>query len=307
MPATTALIGLDWGTSALRAYRIAGDGAVIERKSSPLGILRVEDGDFEGTLERELGAWLADAPDAPVIACGMIGSRQGWVEVPYARCPAGAAELAGGLRRHATASRRILHFVPGLSVIEDGMPDVMRGEETQIIGALGDRAGPALFVLPGTHSKWALAEGGRIVWFATFMTGELFGVLERHSILGRLMSDDRSDPKAFARGFRFAGAGGGGLLRRLFSARTLALFDRLPASGVRSYLSGLLIGTEIEEALAWTGDRVALDEVILVGGAELAASYRRALEEKGIGVRLAAEDAAARGLFSIASMTGLPG
>jgi 2-dehydro-3-deoxygalactonokinase len=210
------------------------------------------------------------------------------------------------LRRHATARGRTLRFVPGLSMIaDDGVPDVMRGEETQIVGALGERTEPALFVLPGTHSKWALAEGGRVVWFATFMTGELFGVLQRHSILGRLMTGDLPDPGAFERGLRFAGEGGSGLLKRLFSARTLGLFDRLPASAIGSYLSGLLIGTEVEEALAWTRPRITPGEVTVIGGAELAASYHGALEAKGMRARLAANDAAARGLFRIARTAGL--
>ena len=180
----------------------------------------------------------------------MITWRQGWVEVPYCPCPAGSAELAAALAAPRDRGRAAIHFVPGLSLIgADGVPDVMRGEETQIIGAVGGgRAvrGRRAIVLPGTHSKWALAEDGRIVWFATFMTGELFAVLKEHSILGRLMAGDAHDDAAFARGLAYAQSGPGGLLKRLFSVRTLGLFDR--AAGERrspSYLSGLLIGSEI--------------------------------------------------------------
>ena len=121
----------------------------------------------------------------------MITSRQGWVEVPYCPCPAGSDEIARALWRHETGAGRTIHFVPGLSIVgADGVPDVIRGEETQIVGEVGDAPGGRLLVLPGTHSKWARSEDGRVVWFATFMTGELFGVLKEHSILGRLMAGD---------------------------------------------------------------------------------------------------------------------
>ena len=301
-----ALIGLDWGTSSFRAYRIDGAGAVLERKSAPAGIMQIEDGDFERALERQVGPWLDDAPDRPVIACGMIASRQGWVEAPYATCPAGIDDLARALLRHATGRGRAIHFVPGLSYLgEGGVPDVIRGEETQILGAIETGGGERLLVLPGTHSKWALAEGGRIVWFATFMTGELFGVLKRHSILGRLMQGEEHDPDAFRQGLAYAGEAGSGLLKRLFSARTLGLFDRLPPAGIASYLSGLLIGTEIAEALTWTRERAAQGEVTVIGASDLAERYRQALEERGVAASRAGEDIAAQGLFRIARAGGL--
>ncbi len=296
----TALIGLDWGTSSFRAYRIEADGRIAERRAARTGILQITDDDFEGALRREIGAWLEADPGAPVLASGMITSRQGWVEVPYVRCPAGAPALARALLARELRDRR-MHFVPGLSILaDDGVPDVMRGEETQIVGEIGAGAGPRLMVLPGTHSKWALAEGGRITWFATFMTGELFAVLSAHSILGRLMNGDEHDEAAFARGLAYAGEGGSGLLKRLFSARTLGLFGDLPGSGIGSYLSGLLIGTEIAEALAWTRARGAEREIRVIGGAELADLYRFALEAKGLRARRGVDDAAAQGLFRIA-------
>jgi 2-dehydro-3-deoxygalactonokinase len=299
-----ALIGIDWGTTAFRACRIAADGAVLEARSAAAGILKVARGDFAAVLEREIGPWLKAAPDVPVIASGMITSRQGWHEVPYCACPAGSAELAAGLARHASDGGRVIHFVPGVSIIgADGVPDVIRGEETQIVGEA--RSGRAAVVLPGTHSKWAFVEDGRIVWFATFMTGELYGVLKEHSILGRLMAEgDAPDDAAFARGLAYAQEGPGGLLRRLFSARTLGLFDRLPASGISDYLSGLLIGSEIAEALpclpgAPTG------EITVIGDSVLAERYRQALAAAGLGVRAAADGASARGQLRIARAAGL--
>jgi 2-dehydro-3-deoxygalactonokinase len=299
-----ALIGVDWGTTTFRAYRIAADGGVIEAREAAAGILAVRDGDFAGVLTREIGAWL-EAEQAPVLASGMIGSRQGCLEVPYCPCPAGSAQLAAALARHP--DRPGLHFVPGLARTgAAGVPDVIRGEETQIVGEVGDLPGRHLLVLPGTHSKWALAEEGVITWFATFMTGELFAVLKEHSILGRLKQGEADDQAAFARGLAFARTGTGGLLKRLFSARTLGLFDLLPPTGIAAYLSGLLIGSEVEEALA--GLPVAADaEIRVIGASGLAGRYRGALAARGLRVRPAREDAGARGQWLIAREAGLIG
>jgi 2-dehydro-3-deoxygalactonokinase len=311
MSPPAALIGLDWGTTSFRAYRLDAAGAVLEAKTAAAGILKVTGGDFEGALEREIGPWLADAPGLPVIASGMITSRQGWVEVPYCACPAGSPEIAGALVRHETGAGRIVHFVPGLSIVgADGVPDVIRGEETQIIGAVGELGGGIgaapggrLLVLPGTHSKWAQVVDGRIVWFATFMTGELFEVLKEHSILGRMMAGERDDDAAFRRGLGYARAGG--LLKRLFSARTLGLFGALPESGAASYLSGLLIGTELREALDCLEQAPAGQEITVVGAADLSRRYLAAIADVGLRSRRAADDAGARGLFLIARAAGL--
>jgi len=304
MVGQAALIGIDWGTTSFRAYRIGAGGAVIESHEEPAGILAVRDGDFESMLTREIGAWLQAEPGLPVIASGMITSRQGWLEVPYCACPAGSAQIADALMRHP--ARSDLHFVPGLSLVgADGVPDVIRGEETQIVGEVGDQPGRHLLVLPGTHSKWALAEDGLITWFATFMTGEVFAVLKEHSILGRLMQGEVDDHAAFERGLAYARGGEGGLLRRLFSARTLGLFDLLPEAGIASYLSGVLIGSEIEEALACLDAPPGDGQVRVIGGSKLAWRYRGALATQGLRVRPARNDATARGHFMIARAAGL--
>ncbi len=304
-----ALIGIDWGTTSFRAYRIAADGRVLETRTAAAGILAIEGGAFEAVLEREVGPWLAAAPDLPVIASGMITSRQGWVEVPYCGCPAGSAELANALGRHTTGAGRVLHFVPGLALIgADGVPDVIRGEETEIVGELGGKPGDArgrAFVLPGTHSKWLLARDGRIVWFATFMTGEVFAVLKAHSILGRLMAGETADAEAFARGLAYGRGGPGGLLKRLFSARTLGLFDQLPADGIASYLSGLLIGSEVAEAQSCLPDLPGGGEITVIGGSDLAARYRLAIEAAGLRARAGHPQAGARGQLRIARAAGL--
>jgi 2-dehydro-3-deoxygalactonokinase len=306
MGENAALIGIDWGTTSFRAYRLDGAGNVLEARSSPAGILKIQGGGFEVVFEREIGPWLRAARDLPVIASGMITSRQGWVEVPYCPCPAGSVEIAGALLRHVTGAGRAIYFVPGLSMVgADGVPDVIRGEETEIIGEVGEAPGRRLLVLPGTHSKWALVENGRIVWFATFMTGEAFAVLKEHSILGRLMAGDAHDEDAFRRGLAYARSSGGGLLKRLFSARTLGLFGQLPASGIASYLSGLLIGSELREALDCL-ERPALgEEITVVGTSDLIGRCLAAIEDAGLRGRAARADAGARGQFLIARAAGL--
>ncbi|MFI4988149.1 MAG: 2-dehydro-3-deoxygalactonokinase, partial [Alphaproteobacteria bacterium] len=303
---------LDWGTSSLRAFLVAADGSILARASAPHGILNVPGQDFAGTFEAIAGPWLARHPALPALASGMIGSRQGWREVPYAQAPAGLAELARGLVSVAGRAGHRLAIVPGVAYrAAAAPPDVMRGEETQILGSLvADSGGRQLFVLPGTHSKWALVEDGRIVWFATFMTGELYAVLKAHSILGRLMAGDADDAASFRRGLAQAAeasAAAGGLLHKLFSARSLALFDELPAAGVASYLSGLLIGHELGEALASLAERLAAPPGIVrvIGEPALARLYRTALSGRGVEVHLAEENVVALGLLRIAQAAGL--
>src|SRR5512132_1600549 len=206
---TPKLIALDWGSTAARAYLMAAEGDVIGQRSAPLGILNVQNGDFEGALLELCGPWLMVRTETPIVAAGMIGSRQGWVEAPYVECPVGLAELSAKLTPIEIAKRRTLWIVPGVSMTgADGVPDVMRGEETQIFGALTvaeRQKGSGLFVLPGTHSKWVRVEDGRIVWIKTFMSGDLFSVLVAHSILGKLIVEGGTpDEGAFERGIEHA-------------------------------------------------------------------------------------------------------
>jgi 2-dehydro-3-deoxygalactonokinase len=305
MEGPAALIGIDWGTTSFRAWRIDESGNVLEARAVAAGILKVPGGAFEAALEREIGDWLGARPSA-VIASGMITSRQGWLEVPYCPCPAGRAEIAAGLVRHRTGKGCEIHFVPGLSLLgEDGVPDVMRGEETQILGELGEEREPRLMVLPGTHSKWALTKDNRIVWFATFMTGEVYGLLKEHSILGRLMHDDTPDETAFRRGLAYARRRSGGLLGKLFSARTLGLFEQLPGEAIGSYLSGLLIGAEIAAAVQCIPAPDAAAEITVIGESAFAERYRIALDAAGLPARRAADQASARGHMVIARAAGL--
>jgi 2-dehydro-3-deoxygalactonokinase len=302
MPDATRLIAIDWGTSSARAYALGGHGEIVSEMSAPLGVQRVAAGDFAGALATLCGGQVAAG--VPLIACGMIGSRQGWVEAPYCECPAGFDAIAAGLTQVPGTA---LAIVPGL-VCRDarGVPDVMRGEETQIFGALPD--GPTekqAVVLPGTHSKWAIVGRHGIEGFATFMTGELYSVLREHSILGRLATGG-ADASAFGQGVRASLREGAALTHDLFSVRTLALTGALASEGVADYLSGLLLGAEVAAARRWLErQKLAAVPVTLIGDAALCARYHAALPMANVAATIGPVDAAARGLWRIACHAGI--
>lgn len=300
----TALIAIDWGTSSLRAWRLDASGKIFEGRRDSLGILKVENGNFPAAFEHVVGDWVKASPHVPVLMAGMIGSRQGWVEAPYAACPASLGVLAENLASVPGHDR--VRIVPGLSFREaDAAPDVMRGEETQIFGLERD---DALVILPGTHSKWTSLRGGTIGWFASFMTGEVYDVLKRHSILGRMMKDGAQDcvPAGFSAGLRYALSGKAGTLQALFSTRTRGLFGELSEQESAGYLSGLLIGAEIREGLAALRARkIEPKEAVLAGADALVSLYASALAQAGIATTIAGEDCSARGLHRIARMAKL--
>lgn len=293
------MIGVDWGTTSLRAYRLDAAGAVLDRREGARGILSVPGGGFPAALDSEVRPWL-DAGEELVLLCGMVGSRQGWLEAPYLPCPAGPAEIAAALTPLPFAGARCL-LVPGLSTRgPEGVPDVMRGEETKLIGLLaelGDGA-EATLCLPGTHSKWARLEGGRVSGFRTRMTGEARAVLLEHSILGRLSAPARApaDDESFRRGVRRS-RDGGGLLHHLFGARSLGLMGELAPADTEGYLSGLLIGHEVRAAVE--DGAAAAGTVHLAGSATLCRLYALAFDEYGVPHRRHDPDIAARGLHRI--------
>lgn len=306
MARSTALIGVDWGTTSARAYRLDGDGAVLETRAAPLGIQQVRD-HFGEALATLLGDWRDES--VPRLACGMIGSRQGWIEAPYVECPVGEAALVRGI---VETPDRALKIVPGLVDRDDeGVPDVMRGEETQIVGAVARGGSATLAVLPGTHGKWAIVRDGTIETFVTYMTGEVYAVLREHSILGRMVGAGSAAfaAESFARGVRAAltrQRGADTLLHRLFGARTLALRAELASEDTGDYLSGLLIGSEVAAGREWArGHGLPAASVLLVGSPALCARYAAALHEAGIAAEHGPDDAAARGLWRIAQAADL--
>lgn len=287
------MIGVDWGTSNFRAFRMTSGGVIRDRRSGQRGIMNVPDNRFADTLREEIGPWLA-AGENHVLLSGMIGSRQGWKEAPYLSCPAGAPEIGAALVEIEFDWAQV-KLVPGLSATDEaGVAEVMRGEETQVLGVLEAMGGSALACLPGTHSKWATVESGRIVGFATHMTGEAFGALRGHTILGRMMREGPSDGAPFDEGVRRA-ADTGGLLHHIFGARAQVLAGRLAETDAAAYLSGILIGHEVRSALAERQGEV----VHVIGTPDLTALYARAISAHGGFPERHDGEAAARGLALI--------
>ncbi len=285
----SAFLACDWGTTNLRAWVVAEDGAVLRERDFPLGVSRLQPGEAAKRFRDEVRPAL-QAESLPAILCGMIGSNLGWKAVDYLPCPVSLDDLRGALAAVAEDVR----IVPGLrgpGVTE--APDVMRGEETQVFGWL--RRDPArlngrhLLCHPGTHAKWVLVEDGRIVRFVTAMTGELFAVLRTHSVLKSRSPPD--DEAAFDAGVDAAGDGGA-LAVRLFSARSRVTAGGAPMETTPSYLSGLLIGAEIAAAPGLLDARVN-GPVVLLGEASLCRWYERALARRGVAAERHDGDAAA--------------
>src|SRR5580692_2095267 len=300
------LIAIDWGSSSFRAYLISPDGEILDEVASGDGIGSVAAGAYPATLKRLIGRWLEVYPSLLVVASGMVGSRHGWREAAYVKCPAGPNEVAAQLTPVEAEGRRI-HLAAGLSYVDEAaQPDVMRGEETEIFGVAD--AGARLIVLPGSHSKWAKVDGDRVVAFKTFVTGELFAALRDHTVAGAFAraASPKSPGEAFALGVRRGAAaasceGKSGLLGLLFGARALPLMRALLDDDAGEYLSGLLIGAEIGE-----GRRLSPGETPHLAGAEaLVERYLAAFEAIGASARAAPSRAAARGLFRIAHDGGL--
>lgn len=308
------LIGLDWGTSSLRAYRFGENGQVLDTRELAQGIMQVRGGAFDQALAEACGDWRTAEPALPMIACGMIGSAQGWREVPYCSAPASAQSLAEGLLAVPVQGGGQLNIVPG--ILQNGaLPNVMRGEETQVFGLLEalqddqDTTRPALIGLPGTHSKWVKADTDRIQHFDTFMTGELYAAACAHTILARTQRpSDSFQGEAFDRGVKVAlsDAGRLGVLATLFSARTLGLTGALAPTEQADYLSGLMIGHETS-ALVQANPRLSQPgaRVVLIGNTCLCQRYERALAACGLGHVEIAANATERGLWRIALAAGL--
>lgn len=246
--AEPALVAVDWGTSRLRAALLDETGEVLERSSADEGIMHVEGGRWAETLDRHVGGWLRQKPSMRVVMAGMIGSRNGWVEAPYAECPADWSEIAAKMALVRRADGGEVWIAPGLFTRNaDGIPDVMRGEETLIAGS---HVAEGVMVTLGTHCKWATLKDGRIETFASFMTGEFFSALKDHTILGRL-AENPEDNAGFVKGLT-AAKRKGGLLHTAFQTRTTVLLGDMPGTQVDPFLSGLLIGSEILGGLELT-------------------------------------------------------
>ena len=302
MHMTRPVMAIDWGTSSLRGARLGTSGQVLESREFPRGILTVPPGQFEAVFDELFGDWMQE-PGALCLISGMAGSRQGWQEAPYCPCPAGFAELSQHL---LWLQPDRMALVPGLSCTSADTlhtPDVMRGEEVQIFGALQlTGRDNATLVLPGTHSKWVQVHSGRVMQFQTFMTGEVFALMSQHSILGKTLDlNGAFDPAIFLQGVDQSQRAGS-VLHHLFAVRTLGLFDRLSAAQLPSYLSGLLIGEELRTQSV----PLAQGPVVLIGSDTLTQRYSLALQHLGMACQSHGAQATWAGLFALASACSHP-
>jgi 2-dehydro-3-deoxygalactonokinase len=279
---TEGYIAVDWGTTNRRAWRLGADGALAGEMEDDRGILAVPKGGFHGAVA-EIRTGLGDLP---MLMAGMIGSNRGWVEAPYVRCPAGLPELAARL---CWIEGEQAAIVPGAAYDSDGAADVMRGEEVQLLGAYAEGwVGPdSVLCHPGTHNKWVRLEDGRIAAFRTIMTGELFNLLKKHSILADLLALPAEPGPAFEAGVR-QGLDGDDLTAELFSVRARTLLGKAPSDDASAYVSGLLIGADLKVGLRLAGS----DEVVVIGRPDLTRLFCAALQAVGRPARTIDGDAA---------------
>jgi len=296
---------VDWGTSSFRLWIIGEDGAVVAERRSAEGMTTAAKTGFHAVLDNHLSAVSAPA-HLPIIICGMAGARQGWKEAGYLETPAALSAIAS----HAIAVPdvdRDIRILPGLSQRNDQHPDVMRGEETQLLGAAGMLGGGRhLVCMPGTHSKWVRLADGTVEGFSTFMTGELFEVISRHTILSHAVADAdgfAAESPAFAEAVRSARENPALATNLLFSVRAEQLLNNTGAADARARLSGTLIGLEIAGALAAAG---RVDGICLVASGGLGALYRTALESQGLTVRVVDADEAVRAGLAAAAQAIWP-
>lgn len=265
-------IAVDWGTTNLRAYSMQG-ATVVARAESDDGMGKLSPDGFEPALRKITGHWCVD--DLPVVACGMVGSRQGWVEAPYRSVP--CTPMAETLARAPCQRGASVHIVPGLAQRDPA--DVMRGEETQIAGFLSLNPGwDGVLCLPGTHTKWAQLSAGEVVSFQTFMTGELFALLSEASVLRHSVSAEGWNDDAFSEAVSAAISKPERLAQRLFGLRATGLLQGANAAATRAALSGYLIGAELAAARPyWLGQNVAI-----LGSGSQALAYRSSLALQGV-------------------------
>ena len=272
-------IAVDWGTSNVRAWAMSAQGAVLDRTQSPKGMASLTRDAFEPALIEMIGPWLQGP--ATVIACGMVGARQGWIEAPYATTP--CAPLPAGLITAPTTTPGLtVRIIPGIR--QNSPADVMRGEETQIAGFVAQNPGwDGVLCLPGTHTKWVQISASEVVSFQTFMTGELFATIGTQTVLRHSVATEGWDDAAFAQALADSMARPERMAARMFSLRAESLLHALPGASARARLSGLLIGAELAGARPyWLGQQIAI-----IGAGTVARLYQSALANQSAPATLA--------------------
>ena len=267
-------IAVDWGTSNLRSWAMGSDGSVLAEASSDKGMLRVETGGFEAALLELVSGWLPSNRTTSVLAAGMVGARQGWIEAPYAEVPCAGIDPGMMVQAPVEDPRLSVFVLPGLCQRDPA--DVMRGEETQIFGFLAEQPDfTGSICLPGTHSKWVQVSGGEVQGFHTTMTGELFELLSKQSVLKHSM-DGGWSAAAFMDGVAEGLEAPGDLISSLFAIRAESLLRNPEPGWGPAQLSGLLIGAELASSLE-TDTAVAI-----IGGGRMVELYSTALSVRAV-------------------------
>lgn len=285
MPQAT-MVGIDWGTSNRRAYVLNGEGKLVRQHNDEFGILAVN-GNFEASLKELLKE--LEVAQADIVMSGMVGSRNGWQQVPYLSTAQPISRLPQAMLQIDTALPNVrCRIVPGYYFADAfGIPDVMRGEETQIFGAMALGAPDGWYLLPGTHCKWVRVDNGGITEIMTFMTGELFSLLRAQGTLAALMKDEKEVPAAFETGLKAAQQSG--FTHAAFGCRALVVTDTMPAEHAASYLSGLLVGAEMADMRQRMNQ--VREAVQIIGSTLLAKRYADALGFFGMSSRIWQPDA----------------
>ncbi|QOG19422.1 MULTISPECIES: 2-dehydro-3-deoxygalactonokinase [Bradyrhizobium] len=295
-----AFVAVDWGTSSFRLWLVDRTGQVLAERRSGEGMLTAAKAGFSAVLQSHLRA--VEAPDPlPVLVCGMAGAKTGWVEAGYVDTPAPLAAILKQAAR-VPAEARDIRILPGIAQRDASAPDVMRGEETQLLGALGlDAASEALVCMPGTHSKWVRVKDGTVARFSTFMTGELFSVISRETILSLAVAgaDEAEDIASFKAAVKAAYDAPAFAANLLFTARSRQLlFGGTPAAA-RETLSGTLIGAELAAGLSGALPKAG---ITLIASGRLATLYRHAFDALAVAVQpVDADEAVRRGLSMAAA------
>lgn len=296
-------IGIDWGTTNIRAWAMSSDGTVLKESTADEGLLTATELGFHNVLTRHLDI-LGTPQGTPIMMCGMVGSRQGWVEAPYARAPASLDQIASQAV-NVPFDKADARIMPGVALYDSDAPDVMRGEETQLMGI--DPAllsGPTLVAMPGTHAKWVRMEGRHLTNFSTWLTGEMYAVFATESILKHAIQGEQNnvtiENPVFQKWALRALEGEGGVMGEVFKIRAATLLNGMTALDAAAALSGYMIGNEVRDAKRRFAEDVS--RALMVGSGSIGALYRFALEHAGFEVhQLSAEKTVQTGLTMAAN------
>lgn len=288
-------IGIDWGSTAFRAWAMTLEGEILDSQTSEKGLKSVTDDQFAAVIQEACGSWMKSAPGIPIVMCGMVGSKAGWKETTYAACPTSTQSLIQQAVTFDIDGHQVAILPGACAQGQAGNSDVMRGEEIQLLGAV-TAAGlsTAEVCIPGTHCKWAQLQDGILMGFQTFVTGELFQLLRKQSLVGALADGDTFDAQAFHDGLKRSQTDV--LSHAVFAARANVLCASMQPGQVSSYLSGVLIGAEIGARNLAKGT-----PIVLMATGLLSDRYAEAFKVFGIDAQMIEAKVATRAGLTIAA------